>query len=127
MPTEKQESVEKSLKAPELTLDLIERGKAKEVLDANIRKAARDLVKHIAANGSKVPKARSVVTFKVVLGYDKGQYSVVASQELKTPAPLPNFDFLALTETTGGTPTLTRGDYAGQDDDIKGQAFIEGE
>ncbi len=127
MPTEKTESTERAQKAPELTLDLIERGKAKEVLDANIRLACRKLVNHIAANGQKVPKARATVTFKVSIGYDKGQYSVVATQEIKTPAPLPNFDFLALTETTGGTPTLTRGDYAGQDDEIKGQEFIREE
>lgn len=124
MPTEKTESASKSKDAPELTLDLIERGKAREQFDADIRTGCRKLVNHVSAGGQKVSKARCVITMKVCIGYDKGQYSVVATHETKTPAPLPHNDWLALTETTGGTPTLTRGDYGGQDDEIPGQKFI---
>lgn len=122
MPTDKE--VAKPTQRPELTLDLIEKGKAKEIFDANIREASRQLVAFVNKAGQKVSKARATITMKVKLGYDKGQYTVVAEQKKETPAPLPQFDFLALTETTGGTPTLTRGDYPGQDQDAPGQQLI---
>lgn len=125
MASEKTESIQKSEKPPELTLDMIDEGTAKIDFDTAIKMASRAIVKHVGQAGAKVSKCKSLAQMKVSIEYDKGQFSVKVMIETKTPPPVPRVDLLRMTETTGGTPTLSRGNFEGMDEDIHGQTYID--